>query len=112
MPKGLRGPFLSVGLIVSILAYWLPKCIPLNFSKSKASSSDTEAPFLELQIPISNATVASKFYDTCDGFYFDIVNCPFEIATAHAFPPDIAHTSLSSLVLLEYHLMSMLLTKN
>ena len=40
-------------------------------------SSDTEAPFLDLHLSISNDFVSSKIYDKRDEFDFDIVNLPF-----------------------------------
>ena len=40
-------------------------------------SSDTEAPFLDLNLCISNGTVSTKIYDKRDDFDFDIVNSPF-----------------------------------
>ena len=43
----------------------------------RANSSDTEAPFLDLNLCISNGTVPTKIYDKRDGFDFDIVNFPF-----------------------------------
>ena len=38
---------------------------------------DTEAPFLDLHLSISNGFVSSKIYDKRDDFDFDIVNFPF-----------------------------------
>ena len=38
---------------------------------------DTEAPFLDLNLCISNGTVSIKIYDKRDDFDFDIVNLPF-----------------------------------
>ena len=43
----------------------------------KANTSDTEAPFLDLHLSISNGFVSSKIYDKRDDFDFDIVNFPF-----------------------------------
>ena len=40
---------------------------------NRANSSDTEAPFLDLNLCISNGTVSSKIYDKRDDFDFDIV---------------------------------------
>ena len=40
-------------------------------------SSDFEAPFLDLNLCISNSTVSTKIYDKRDDFDFDIVNFPF-----------------------------------
>ena len=44
---------------------------------NKANTSDTEAPFLDLHLSISNGFVSSKIYDKRDDFVFDIVNFPF-----------------------------------
>ena len=44
---------------------------------NKANSSDTEAPFLDLDLSIFNGTVSTKIYDKRDDFDFDIVNFPF-----------------------------------
>ena len=38
---------------------------------------DTEAPFLDLHLSISNGFVSSKLYDKRDDFDFDIVIFPF-----------------------------------
>ena len=39
--------------------------------------ANTEAPFLELHLSISNGFVSSKIYDKRDDFGFDMVNFPF-----------------------------------
>ena len=44
---------------------------------NKANTSDTEAPFLDLHLSISNSFVSSKIYDKRDDFDVDIVNFPF-----------------------------------
>ena len=44
---------------------------------NKANTSDTEAPFLDLHLSISNGFVSYKIYDERDDFDFDIVNFPF-----------------------------------
>ena len=44
---------------------------------NKANSSDTEAPFLDLDLFIFNGTVSTKIYDKRDDFDFDIVNFLF-----------------------------------
>ena len=44
---------------------------------NKANTSDTEAPFLDLHLYISNGFVSSKICDKRDDFDFDIVNVPF-----------------------------------
>ena len=45
---------------------------PTELQLNKANSSDTEAPFLDLNLPITNATVSSKIYDKRDDFNFEI----------------------------------------
>ena len=44
---------------------------------NKANISDTEAPFLDLHLSVSNGFVSSKIYDKRDDFDFDIENFPF-----------------------------------
>ena len=44
---------------------------------NRANTSDTEAPFLDLHLSISNGFVSSKIYDKRDDFDFDIVNVLF-----------------------------------
>ena len=41
------------------------------------NKANTEAPFLDLHLSISNGFVSSKIYDKLDNFDFDIVNFPF-----------------------------------
>ena len=50
---------------------------PPKLQLNKANTSDTEAPFLDLHLSISNGFVSSKIYDKRDDFDFDIVNFPF-----------------------------------
>ena len=50
---------------------------PPELQLKKANTSDTEAPFLDLHVSISNGFVSSKIYDKRDDFDFDIVNFPF-----------------------------------
>ena len=50
---------------------------PTELQLNKANSSDTEAPFLDLNISITNGIVSSKIYDKRDEFIFEIVNFPF-----------------------------------
>ena len=42
---------------------------PAELQLNKANSSDTEAPFLDLKISISNVTVSTKIYDKRDDFW-------------------------------------------
>ena len=50
---------------------------PTELQLKKANSSDTEAPFLDLNLSITNGIVSSKIYDKRDDFNFEIVNFPF-----------------------------------
>ena len=50
---------------------------PSEFQLNKANTSDTEAPFLDLHLSISNDIVSTKIYDKRDDFGFEIVNFPF-----------------------------------
>ena len=50
---------------------------PTEHQLNRASSSDTEAPFLDLNLCISNGTVSIKIYNKRDDFDFDIANFLF-----------------------------------
>ena len=52
---------------------------PSELQFNKANTSDTDAPFLDLHLSISNGFVSSKIYDKRNDFDFDIhvVNFPF-----------------------------------
>ena len=50
---------------------------PTELQLNKANSSDTEAPFLDLNLSITNGIVSSKIYDKRDDLNFEIVNFPF-----------------------------------
>ena len=50
---------------------------PTELQLNKANSSDTEAPFLDLNLSITNGIVSSKIYGKRDDFNFEIVNFPF-----------------------------------
>ena len=43
---------------------------PTELQLNKANSSDTEAPFLDLNLYITNGIVSSKMYDKRDDFFF------------------------------------------
>ena len=49
---------------------------PPELQFNKVNISDTEAPFLDLHLPVANGFVSSKIYDKRDDFDFDIVNFP------------------------------------
>ena len=50
---------------------------PTELQLNKTNSSDTEAPFLDLNLSITNGIVSSKIYDKRDNFNFKKVNFPF-----------------------------------
>ena len=50
---------------------------PSELQLNKANGSDTEAPFLDLHLSISDGFVKTKIYDKRDDFDFDFVNFPF-----------------------------------
>ena len=50
---------------------------PSELQLNKANTSDTEPPFLDLHLPISNGFLSSKIFDKRDDFDFDIVYFPF-----------------------------------
>ena len=51
----------------------LDRIYPTKLQLNKANSSDTEAPFLNLNLCITYGIVSSKMYDKWDDFDFDIV---------------------------------------
>ena len=50
---------------------------PTELQLNRANPSNTEAPFLDLNLWISNGTVSTKIYDKRNDFDFDIANFPF-----------------------------------
>ena len=61
---------------------------PTELQLNKANSSVTEAPFLDLNLSITNGIVSSKIYDKRDDFNFEIVNFPFldgDVPRSHSY---------------------------
>ena len=79
---------------------------PTELQLNKANSSDTEAPFLDLNLSITNRIASSKIYDKWDDFNFEIVNFPFLMEMFLA-PLPMMYIFLGLLVLLECVLMLM-----
>ena len=50
---------------------------PTELQLNKANYSGTEAPFLDLDLAITNGIVSTKFFDKPDDFNLEIVNFPF-----------------------------------
>ena len=69
----------SSSCTTTVLSKLLPDnwIYPTELQLNRANSSDTEAPFLDLNLCISNGTVSTKIYDKRDDFDFDIDNFPF-----------------------------------
>ena len=55
----------------------MDRIYPTELQLNRANSSATEAPFMDLNLCISNGTVSIKIYNKRDDFDFDIVNFPF-----------------------------------
>ena len=53
------------------------KIYPSELKLNRANSSDTAAPFLDLDLSVSNGIISSKIYGKRDDFDFNIVNFPF-----------------------------------
>ena len=50
---------------------------PTELQLDKSNTSDTVAPFLDLNLSITNDIVSSKIYDKRDDYNFEMVNFPF-----------------------------------
>ena len=57
--------------------HMVDRIYPAELQLNKANSSGTEAPFLDLNLSISNGTVSTKIHNKRDDFDFDIINFPF-----------------------------------
>ena len=55
-------------LIILILKKMVGQIYPTELQLNKANSSDTEAPFLDLTLSITNGIVSSKIYDKREWF--------------------------------------------
>ena len=60
-------------------AFLVNQMYPPKLQLNKANATDTDAPFLDLHLPVPNGFVSSKMYDKHDDFDIDIVNLPFWI---------------------------------
>ena len=59
------------------LAQMVSQIYPTELQLNKANPSDTETPFLDLDLSIINGIVSTKIYDKRDNFNFEKVNFPF-----------------------------------
>ena len=60
---------------------------PTELQLNKANSSETETPFLDLNLSITDGIVSSKMYDEQDNFNLEIVNFPFVDGDIPRSPP-------------------------
>ena len=81
---------------------------PSELQLNQANTSDTEAPFLDLHLSISNDIVSTKIYDKRDDFDFELVIFPFLNSDVPLSLHHMESISLNSFVLLEH--LAMLLT--
>ena len=61
---------------------------PPELQLNKDNASNTEAPFLNLHLPLSNGFVSTKSYDKHDDFDSDIVNVHFldgDVPRCHSY---------------------------
>ena len=58
-------------------AQMVSQIYPTELKLKNANPSDTEAPFLELDLCITNGIVSTKIYDKLDDFNFEIFNFQF-----------------------------------
>ena len=79
---------------------------PTELQLNKANSSDTETPFLDLNLSTTNGIVSSKIYYKRDDFNFEIVDFPFLDGDVRR-PLPMVYIFLSLLVLQECLLMLM-----
>ena len=68
---------LIINIDIPYFEQMVDQIYPTELQLNKANSSDTEAPFLDLKLSITNGIVSSKIYDKQDDFNFEIVNFPF-----------------------------------
>ena len=61
----------------TVIKHMVGQIYPTELQLNNANSSHTEAPFLDLNLSITNGIVSSKIYDKRVDFNFEIVNFPF-----------------------------------
>ena len=82
-------------------AQMVSQIYPTELQLNKANPSDTEAPFLDLDLSITNGIVSTKIYDKRDDFYLEIVSFPFLLEMFLA-PLPMVYTFRNLFVLQEY----------
>ena len=77
----MNGPGFACAVLLNIdnpyFAQMVGQIYPTELQLNKANSSNTEGPFLDLNLSITNGIVSSKIYYKRDVFNFEIVNFPF-----------------------------------
>ena len=66
---------------------------PTELRLNRANPSDTEAPILDLDMPITNGIVSAEIGDKQDDFNFEIVNFPFLDGDVRRYPSYGVHIS-------------------
>ena len=61
----------------SYFAQMVGQIYPPELQLNKANSSNTESPFLDLDVSITNGIVSTRNYDKRDDFNFERVDFPF-----------------------------------
>ena len=80
---------------------------PTELQLNKVNSLDTEAPYLDLNLSITNGIVSSKIYDKQDDFNFKMVNFPYFLMEMFLALLPMVYIFLSLFILLECALMLM-----
>ena len=80
---------------------------PTNIQFTKANSSDTQAPFLDLDLYITDGIVSTKIYDKRDAINFEIVNFFYFLMEILLAPLPMVYTFRNLFVLQVYVLLLM-----
>ena len=77
---------------------------PTDIQFTKANSSDTQAPFLDLDLYITDGIVSTKIYDKRDAFNFEIVNFFYFLMEILLAPLPMVYT-FCNLFVLQVHVL-------
>ena len=82
-----------ISILYIYFEHMVHRIYPAELQLNKANSSDTEAPFLEMNLSTSNGIVSTKIYGKRDDFDFDKVNFPFLDEDASRCPSQVVYIS-------------------
>ena len=68
-------------------AQMISQLYPTELQLNKANPSDTDVPFMDLDLSITNGIVSTKIYNKRDDFNFEIVNFPLFWMEMFLAPP-------------------------